>query len=57
MNVKDAMDVFGRAEAETLAVVDGVDTKLVVGLLSEAYATRRYAQALNDANRDVIGTG
>uniref|UniRef100_UPI001575F343 chloride channel protein n=1 Tax=Caulobacter sp. S45 TaxID=1641861 RepID=UPI001575F343 len=57
MNVKQAMDTFGKAEAETLAVVDGVDTKQVVGLLNEAYATRRYAEALNDANRDVIGTG
>ena len=57
MNVKEAMDTFGKAEAETLAVVDGPDTKQVVGLLNEAYATRRYAEALNDANRDVIGTG
>ena len=57
MNVKEAMDTFGRAEAETLAVVDGPDTRQVVGLLSEAYATRRYAEALNDANRDVVGEG
>ncbi len=57
MNVKEAMDTFGKAEAETLAVVDGADTKHVVGLLNEAYATRRYAEALNDANQDVIGTG
>ena len=57
MNVKEAMDTFGKAEAETLAVVDGPETRQVVGLLNEAYATRRYAEALNDANRDVIGTG
>ena len=55
MNVKEAMDTFGKAEAETLAVVDGPDTKLVVGLLNEAYATRRYAEALNNASRDVVG--
>jgi CIC family chloride channel protein len=53
MNVKEAMDVFGKAEAETLAVVDGSDSKQVVGLLNEAYATRRYAEALNNASRDV----
>ena len=55
MNVKQAMDNFGLAEAETLAVVDGPDTKQVVGLLKEAYATRRYAEALNNASRDVVG--
>ena len=55
MNVKEAMDVFGKAEAETLAVVDGPETKQVVGLLNEAYATRRYAEALNNASRDVTG--
>jgi len=55
MNVKQAMDTFGLAEAETLAVVDGAETKQVVGLLKEAYATRRYAEALNNANRDVVG--
>ena len=57
MNVKEAMDVFGKAEAETLAVVDGADTRQVVGLLNEAHATRRYAEALNNASRDVMGTG
>jgi chloride channel protein, CIC family len=55
MNVKEAMDTFGRAEAETLAVVDGAQTKQVIGLLNEAYATRRYAEALNNASRDVVG--
>ncbi|MGC1302846.1 MAG: chloride channel protein, partial [Caulobacteraceae bacterium] len=56
MNVKQAMDNFGMAEAETLAVVDGPETKKVVGLLKEAYATRRYAEALNNASRHVVGT-
>ena len=51
------MDVFGKAEAETLAVVDGAETKLVVGLLNESYATRRYAEALNNASRDMVGVG
>lgn len=55
MNVKEAMDVFDRAEAETLAVVDTAEDRLVVGVLSEAYAVRRYAEALNNASRDVVG--
>ncbi len=55
MNVKQAMDVFGRAEAETLAVVDTVEDKHVIGILNEAYATRRYAEELNNANGDVVG--
>ncbi len=56
MNVKQAMDSFGLAEAETLAVVDGPETKQVVGTLKEAHATRRYAEALNNASRDVVGS-
>ncbi len=55
MNVKEAMDTFGKAESETLAVVEDPQSKHVVGLLNEAYATRRYAEALNDANRHVVG--
>ena len=55
MNVKEAMDLFDRAEAETLAVVDTAEDKQVVGVLTEAYAIRRYAEALNNASRDVVG--
>jgi CIC family chloride channel protein len=55
MNVKEAMDLFGRAEAETLAVVNSPEDKHVIGILNEAYATRRYAEALNNANKDVTG--
>jgi CIC family chloride channel protein len=55
MNVKEAMDGFGKAESETLAVVDAPETRRIVGLLNEAYATRRYAEALNNASRDVVG--
>jgi CIC family chloride channel protein len=55
MNVKEAMDLFGRAEAETLAVVNSPEDQHVIGILNEAYATRRYAEALNNANKDVTG--
>ena len=39
MNVKQAMAVFDRTESETLAVVDGLESRKVLGLLTEAYAT------------------
>jgi CIC family chloride channel protein len=55
MNVKTAMDTFERAEAETLAVVADEQSRRVVGLLTEAYATRRYAEELDQANRTLSG--
>jgi CIC family chloride channel protein len=55
MNVKEAMDVFDRSEAETLAVVDSIDEKQVIGLLTEAYAVRRYAEELDKASRHALG--
>ncbi len=55
MNVKVAMSMFDRAETETLAVVDTVDDRRVIGILTEAYATRRYAEELDKANRGLTG--
>ena len=55
MNVKTAMSLFDRAEAETLAVVDNAEDRRVVGLLTEAYATRRYAEELDKASRGLVG--
>ena len=55
MNVKEAMDLFGKAESEVLAVVEDAQSRKVVGLLNESHATRRYAEALNNASRDVVG--
>ena len=55
MNVKMAMSLFERSEAETLAVVDTPDTRLVVGYLTEAYAARRYAEELDKASRGLVG--
>ena len=57
MNVKTAMSLFERAETETLAVVDGPETRLVVGLLSESHATRRYAEELDKHSRGITGEG
>ncbi len=56
-NIKEALAVFERAEAETLAVVDGEgDTGgKVIGSITEAFATRRYAEELDKANQGVMG--
>ena len=55
MNVKDAMALFDRVEAETLPVVDGLETRLVVGLLNETFAIRRYAEELDKSRSELIG--
>ena len=55
MNVKMAMAMFDRAETETLAVVADAQDKQVVGILTEAYATRRYAEELDKASRGLVG--
>ena len=55
MNVKMAMSLFERAETETLAVVDSPENRLVIGLLSESHATRRYAEELDRHNRGLTG--
>jgi len=54
MTIREAIDVFDRAEAEELAVVESNGTVRVVGLLNEAYALRRYAAA-SDLRRRELG--
>ncbi len=53
MTIKDIMSVFDRTESDELAVLD--DKRDVLGVLSEAYATRRYAEELEKARRDLVG--
>ena len=55
LNVKEAMTAFDRTETETLVVVDNLNERRVLGLLTEKYATRRYAEELDKANRGLIG--
>ncbi len=55
MTIKEAVELFDRTEAEALAVADGRETRRVVGLLTEAHALRRYAEALELRRRDVLG--
>lgn len=54
MNIRDAMVVFEGAEAESLAVVEA-ETHRVLGTLSEAHATRRYAEESEQRRREAVG--
>jgi chloride channel protein, CIC family len=55
MAIKEAVLAFDRAEAETLAVVDSYVERRVIGLLTEAYALRRYAAELERRRQELIG--
>jgi CIC family chloride channel protein len=55
MAIKEAVQAFDRAEAEALAVVDSYGARRVIGLLTEAYALRRYAAELERRRRELIG--
>jgi len=45
-SVRAALERFEEQEVEALAVLDGPDTRRVIGYLTEAYAQRRYRHAL-----------
>ena len=53
MTIKEIMEAFDQTESDELAVVDEAGQPL--GMVSEAYATRRYADELEKARRDLIG--
>ncbi|MHB8529115.1 MAG: chloride channel protein [Caulobacteraceae bacterium] len=53
MTIKEIMGVFDRTESDELAVTD--ERGDVLGVLSEAYATRRYAEELEKVRRDLVG--
>jgi CIC family chloride channel protein len=55
LDIKEAMTAFDRTETEALAVVDNPTELKVLGLLTETYATRRYAEELDKANRGLTG--
>ncbi|MBE9607623.1 chloride channel protein [Acetobacteraceae bacterium H6797] len=55
MNAKEAMAVFDRAEAEALAVVDGAESRKVIGLLTASHVLRRYGEALDQRRREEMG--
>lgn len=55
MNIQEAVAAFDKAEAESLAVVDSVEDRRVVGLLTEAYALRRYSEESEQRRREALG--
>jgi CIC family chloride channel protein len=55
MSIKEIMTAFDKTEADELVVV-GPDMG-VLGLVSETHATRRYAEELEKARRDLTGEG
>jgi CIC family chloride channel protein len=55
MNIKQAMAVFDRTESEALAVVEDLVDRKVIGLLTEGYALRRYADELDKARQGLGG--
>jgi CIC family chloride channel protein len=55
MTVKEAVALFDKAEAEALAVIETPKSREVVGLLTEAYALRRYADALEQRRQELLG--
>ncbi len=55
MTIKDAVQMFETAEADALVVVDGPETRRVIGILTEQYALRRYSEELDRRRRDISG--
>lgn len=55
MTIKDAVKMFETAEADALAVLDGTETRRVIGLLTEQHALRRYSEELDRRRRELSG--
>ena len=51
MSIKEAMSVFDTTESDTLAVVDNLRDRRLVGTLKESYATRRYAEEMEKTHQ------
>ena len=55
MTIKEAVQMFESTESDALAVVDGAETRKVIGLLTEQYALRRYTEELDRQRRELSG--
>ncbi|HVC60175.1 MAG TPA: chloride channel protein [Acetobacteraceae bacterium] len=55
MTIKEAVAMFENSESDALAVVDGPETKHVIGLLTEQYALRRYSEELDRRRKELTG--
>jgi chloride channel protein, CIC family len=54
MTVKEAIAMFDHAEAEALAVISSLESRRVIGLLSETHALRRYSEELELRRKELI---
>ncbi|GAA5263707.1 chloride channel protein, CIC family [Acidiphilium sp. MT5] len=55
MTVKEAIQAFERVQCDVLAVLDGPETRHVLGVLTEQYALRRYSEELDQRRRELSG--
>jgi CIC family chloride channel protein len=55
MAIKEAVLAFDRAETEALAVVESHLDRRVIGLLTEAFALRRYSAELERRRQEMLG--
>ena len=55
MTIKEAIATFENAESDALAVVDAPSTRVVLGVLTEAHALRRYSEELDRRRRELSG--
>lgn len=55
MNAKEAMAVFDEAEVEALAVIDGVESRRVIGLLTASHVLRRYGEEIEKRRQEEVG--
>ncbi|MDR3560734.1 MAG: chloride channel protein [Negativicutes bacterium] len=55
MTVKEALSTFEAAEADAVVVLDGPETRQILGLLTEQYALRRYSEELDRRRREHFG--
>lgn len=55
MTAQEAISAFDRFEAEALPVVDTLERRQVIGMLSEAHALRRYSDASERQRRILLG--
>lgn len=55
MSVKEALASFETAQADALAVLDGAQSRRVLGLLTEQFALRRYNEELDRRRREMAG--
>ena len=55
MNIKEAIALFERAESDALVVVDDVEKRGVIGILTEQHALRRYSEELDRSRRELSG--